>query len=119
MNILDPEALNEHFNELFRQRNLDGMVALYEQDAVIRLPTGEQIAGHDAIRAYLGELLKLDGTLVATGQICIRHNDIALLQAQWQFDGTNDAGEPMQMGGNSSKVARLGADGAWRYIVDA
>jgi len=118
MNKLGPEVLNEHFNDLFRQGELERMVALYEPEAVVRLTNGELIAGHEQIRTYLAQLLKLHGELVAGEQSCTRCGDLAILQANWSFKGTGGAAGPVELGGRSSKVARKGMDGAWRYVID-
>jgi ketosteroid isomerase-like protein len=119
VSISDPAVLNERFNELFRHRNLEGMVALYEPTATVRLLSGEQISGHEQIRAYLSQLLALRGNLVATEQVCTQQDGLAILQASWHFAGEDPDGKRVELGGRSAKLARKAADGAWRYVIDA
>jgi ketosteroid isomerase-like protein len=119
MNVTDPSVLNEHFNDLFRQGRLEPLSALYEAGAVIRLPDGTHISGQGRIKTYLAQLLTLRGRLVVAGQACIQHGELALLTADWNFEGEDAEGHPVEFGSRSTKVARRGADGCWRYLIDA
>ncbi|AKJ30079.1 YybH family protein [Caldimonas brevitalea] len=119
MSIVDPRGLNEHFNDLFRQGQLDSMTALYEPNAVIRLPDGSEITGHEQIKGYIGQLLTLRGELVASTPTCTRQGDLALLTAEWSFQGRDAEDRPVKLEGRSSKVARQDTDGIWRYVIDA
>jgi ketosteroid isomerase-like protein len=46
MTIADPRNLNERYNELFRERDLDDLLALYEDDAILCPVPGQQVQGH-------------------------------------------------------------------------
>jgi hypothetical protein len=49
---MDPNDVADRYFEVVRNRDVDGLVALYAADAVITLPHGAQVAGIDAIRAF-------------------------------------------------------------------
>ena len=49
MNVND--IADSYFN-CIRSRDVDGLVNLYAEDAVITLPNGSQVAGSSAIRAF-------------------------------------------------------------------
>ncbi|WP_035856447.1 YybH family protein [Cryptosporangium arvum] len=45
-------------------------------------------------------------------------DDIALLIVDWTIDGTDAGGEHVHLEGTATDVARRGADGCWRYVID-
>lgn len=118
MSVTDPRNLSEHYNELFRKGDLEGLVCLYEEDAILCPAPGQEIRGHAEIRKRLSGLLALKGDLSTTEQSCVEFESFALLHARWHFVGATDDGKPIRMAGVSSKLARLGPDGAWRYVLD-
>ncbi len=118
MAVTHPEQLNDHYNDLFRVGDVEGLVALYESDATLSPAPGQFLMGSDAIRGQMRALVDLDGELTATQLSCVRAGDIALLHAAWHFVGKAPSGEPIALGGTSSKVARRAPDGAWRYVID-
>ncbi|GAB2755523.1 YybH family protein [Streptomyces bullii] len=44
--------------------------------------------------------------------------DIALLVVDWVIDGRRPDGEHVHLEGTATDVARRGADGLWRYVID-
>jgi len=118
MKITDVAKLNEHYNALFRAGDLEGLVGLYDRDAVLVPAAGTRLAGREQIRGQLRGLLALAGELSAVQLSCVQQDDMALLHAQWRFAGKDAAGHPLEMSGRSSRVARRDAGGAWRYVID-
>lgn len=118
MSVSDPQKLNEHYNDLFRKGDLEGLTALYEPDAILSPAPGQELRGHDQLRGQLKNLLSLSGDLTAAQQSCVQLGDLALLHANWHFKGKDVSGGAVEMGGNSLKLARKGADGNWRYVMD-
>jgi uncharacterized protein (TIGR02246 family) len=118
MSVKNPQQLNEHYNELFRNADIEGLVALYEPDAVLAAAPGQLVKGRDEIRKRLSGLLALKGTLSADSQSCVELGDIVLLHANWRFSGTSAEGKPIAMSGTSSKLARRQTDGSWLYVID-
>ncbi len=118
MPVSDPKRLNERYNALFAARDLDGLMALYEDDAMLCPAPGREIRGRAEIAKRLDGLLALNGALEVSEQSCVVVEDCALMHARWRFVGTNGEGAPIAFGGVSSKLARRGPDGNWRYVVD-
>jgi ketosteroid isomerase-like protein len=44
--------------------------------------------------------------------------DIAQLVVDWSIDGTGPDGKHVYLKGAASDIARRGADGRWRYLID-
>lgn len=118
MKVTDPKNLNEHYNALFRAGDLEGLVGLYETNAVLWTTPEHQLTGQEQIREQMKALLTLKGELETTQASCVQHNGLALMNAKWSFKGTDGAGNVVDIGGFSSKLARKGSDGAWRYVMD-
>lgn len=118
MRVTDPSKLNEHFNDLFKANDLEGMMNLYEEDAVLCDAPGIQFKGHAQIREQMKALLSLKGELAANQISCVQNDDLALLHAQWSFSGKDATGHDVNIGGHSSKVARRNIEGSWRYVID-
>jgi uncharacterized protein (TIGR02246 family) len=53
----NPEDITRMFVERANAGDLDGLVDLYEPDAVVAFPPGSRTAGHEAIRALYAQML--------------------------------------------------------------
>ena len=113
-----PEQLHELFAEAFNARDLDALVALYADDACI-WPRIDEPA---RCGSQLQELLRTYCAMNSTMQIARRKvtsvGDTALLMSDWHVTGIAPDGSRMDASGTSVEVARRGADGAWRYLID-
>jgi ketosteroid isomerase-like protein len=102
-----PEDLSDFFLQRANRGDVDGVVALYEPDAVLAFPPGEIAAGHERIRAVYEKFLASRPTLGSAGQRpAIVHGDIALTSTL------------LPGGGATVEIARRQADGTWRWVID-
>jgi uncharacterized protein (TIGR02246 family) len=103
-----PEDLARMFVQRALDGDADGLTDLYEPDAVLAYPPGQQAVGRDAIRAVLQAMLaaappfKLEEPLPT-----LRFGDLALTSTR-PADGT----------GGRVQVARRQPDGSWLRIMD-
>jgi ketosteroid isomerase-like protein len=103
-----PEDLARLFVERGNARDGEGLAALYEADAVLGFPPGQETVGRDAIRAVIERMLaaaaefKLEEPLPT-----LRFGDLALTSTR-PADGT----------GGRVQVARRQPDGTWLRIID-
>ncbi len=108
--MTDPARTPEDLPRLFVERanagDLEGLVALYEPEAVLRFPPGNVARGHAAIRAVYAELLasrprfhpgRIQETL-RSGELALTSTVIAT--------------------GTTAEIARRQSDGSWRWVVD-
>ncbi|MFB9904133.1 YybH family protein [Allokutzneria oryzae] len=101
-----PEDLGRLFVERANAGDVEGLVALYEPDAVLAVPGG-QVQGAALIREFYAKLLA-DGPRFAPGegQPALRKGNLALTST-------------LLPGGNATaEVARRQPDGSWRWVVD-
>ena len=102
-----PEDLARLLIKRVNPGDVDGVVALYEPDAILALPGGGVAKGETAIRHFYAELLATRPTFTPGEQsppLC--QGDLALTSTR------------LTGGGATAEVARRQPDGSWRWIID-
>jgi ketosteroid isomerase-like protein len=99
-----PEAFNETWARAFNSRDMDNLLALYEDDAVLADPT-RTVRGKKEIAELLRGLMSIPGTLSGRNNFCLRHGDLALLRADWILSGPD--GNPIMSGSSAEIIRRL------------
>jgi ketosteroid isomerase-like protein len=115
--VTDPAKLPGVFADAFNAGNAEAVERLFESDAVFVTEPGQLVSG-DARRAATGEFLKLGVPISITLRHCYVSADIALLIGDFVIHGTAPDGNPVHIEGTATDVARRGADGCWRYVID-
>lgn len=114
--ISDPRTLNESFGALFNARDLQGLLGLYEPQALHQnTVTGEADVGSAAIKQSLRKLLELPGTMESINNFALIVSGLALLRADWRV--RDDDGIVLAEG-SSAEIARQKLDGSWLYVID-
>lgn len=113
-----PEQLMRTFATRLNDGDLDGLLALYDSDAVFEPTPGTIVRGHDEIRAALETLIQLRPTLTAEVVQILDSGDIALVVNEWSMIGTAPDGTPVHQSGRSADVVRRQAGGGWLVAVD-
>lgn len=102
-----PEDLARLLVDRVNAGDLEGVVALYEPEAVLALPDGRVAAGHDAIRQFYAEFLATKPTFEPGDQLpALRLGDLALTATR------------LVGGGATAEIACRRPDGSWRWAVD-
>jgi uncharacterized protein (TIGR02246 family) len=112
-----PEQIHQCFERALAARDLDAMVDIYTDDAVIVPEAGQVLRGADAIREHLSGLLAMSPELESETTVNVRAGDTAMLRARWKMRIRTPAGEA-DITGESTEVLRLGADGVWKCVID-
>ncbi|WP_245930021.1 YybH family protein [Allonocardiopsis opalescens] len=108
-----PHVFARAFNS-FDPERLD---LVYEPEAAFAARPGEPVTGCERVRAN-AELLALRIPIRVVPRHCYVSGDIALHIVDWTIDGTAPDGRETHLAGTATDVARRGADGYWRYVVD-
>jgi len=103
----DPQDLERFLVERQRAGDIEGMVALFEANAILDPGEGPLVQGKNAIRALFTELVE-SGEKLELGQQspAIINGDLALTSVHAP-DGSTTA-----------EVARRQADGNWLWVID-
>jgi uncharacterized protein (TIGR02246 family) len=94
-------------------RDLDGLMALYADDARMVTMEGAIAEGLDAIREQWAGVLAMDGRMTVESRFAIEMGDLAVLSNTWTLSAGGE-----QMSATTSEVARRQPDGSWLYIID-
>lgn len=115
----DPSTIHEIFTQRYRAGDIEGCVGLYEDGAIfIASEGGPALRGKAGAREALLAFAATGGELTLVTRYAIRTGDLALLSNEWTLTGTDAEGQPFNLNGRSAEIARLHADGQWRYVVD-
>jgi len=103
----EPNDLGRFLVERGNAGDVEGLVALYEPDAVLAFPAGQIAVGSNAIRAAFEKLLDGRPQFQPGGQ------QPALVSGDLALTSTRLAG-----GGVTAEVARRQPDGTWLWVID-
>jgi uncharacterized protein (TIGR02246 family) len=114
-----PAHLMTLFAERVARGDLEGVLDLYEPDAVFQPEPGVELRGHDQSRAGLFEFLRLEPRISYRSEPnVVTSGDLALVANDWTMTGTGPDGTPVVEGGTSADVVRRQAGGSWRVLID-
>lgn len=105
-------------NAAVSARDIEGVLATYEPDAVLVGQPGMPVMGTSALREAFKQFLALDPKLAVTGQEIIQAGDTALHSYTWKMSGKAPDGTPIEQSGLSVVVLRKQSDGRWLMVID-
>lgn len=112
-----PYALPERYATSFNAGDLDGLVALYEPDAILLTEDGIPVR-YAALRRALADSIAPGLSIHIGDQHVLATGTVALLCTMWTIHGVDAHGTQVSESGQSNDVGRLGNDGLWRYAID-
>ncbi len=101
----EPEDLGRLFLERANARDVDGVAALYEPDAVLASAGGDLVTGTKAIRRMYEALLADPPQFAGDVRPALRRGDLALTSTRFR-------------GGATAEIARRQSDGTWLWVAD-
>ncbi len=113
----EPEGMAASLIERFNSGKISEMMTLYE-GAVLIADDGRTVSDRNEIATELERDLSLGLPLEARARHVFVAGDIAEIVVDWSIDGTGPDGKHVHVEGSASDVARRGADGLWRYLID-
>lgn len=113
-----PEDLNRFFLERANAGDVEGVVALYEPNAVLVGPGGQLITGTQALRQAYTQLFANKPTFAGETRAAIRNGDLALTSTQFTKSSVGLDGNLVTMKTATTEVARRQADGTWLWVID-
>lgn len=114
------QAVDEAWRKAITANNLDGIMAVYSENAVMWLPDAAEAKGREAIRKSYAALLAANTVTGATfanthyktsGDLSVGWGDFTLTLSP------KSGGDPVTLSGRFSVIARKEA-GTWVYVVD-
>src|SRR5579884_582833 len=90
-----PEDLNRFFLERANAGDVEGVVALYEPDAVLVGPGRQMISGTPALRQAYTQLFASKPTFAGETQTAIRNGNLALTSTKFTISSVDPDGKPV------------------------
>ncbi|MER5349576.1 DUF4440 domain-containing protein [Kitasatospora sp. NPDC002551] len=112
----DPARLPLVFAEAFNAGDARAVERLFEPGAVFVNTPGDVVTG-DERRAAVARFLAFGLPIRIEVRHCYVAGDLALLIGDYLIAGEGPDG-PVHDEGTATDVARRGADGRWRYVID-
>ena len=106
------------FAGAFNSQDPDQVERVYEPDALLVLDPRAPVTGA-ARRESNARLMALGLPIRVRPRHVHEVGDIAFLVVDWDIRGTGPDGEEVDIRGTATDVARRGADGVWRYVIDS
>lgn len=107
-------ALLKHLNSL----DTEIMLNFYDAEGMLVDAAGVPQVGRDAIRKELTKYFSLGLPMQITARHIFVAGDIASLVLDWSYQGTAADGRAVNIVATANDIARRGADGYWRYLID-
>lgn len=114
-----PEDVDRLFGEFWNTANAEGIVSLYEPDAILVGLDGTMVQGTEAIRAAVASF-GLGASTIEMNVVNVARpaDDLAVLFNRYAIRGKNPDGSPLEITGKAMEVVRRQSDGTWRYTFD-
>jgi ketosteroid isomerase-like protein len=113
-----PEDIIPSLVKRFNSGDVSNQMALYAPGAIFVANDGRTVTDHEEIAAIIGRDIKLGLPLVTNVRHVFVAGDTAQIIVDWSIDGKGPDGREVHLGGSACDIARRGADGFWRYIID-
>jgi ketosteroid isomerase-like protein len=102
-----PEDLARLFVERANKQDVEGLVALYEPDAVLYIGNGNTAQGSEAIREFFQKFIQITPTFPPGKQMrALVNESLALTSSR------------LASGDVTAEVARKQKDGSWLWVID-
>ena len=115
--VTDPAAFPHGFDAALNEGDLDRVAALYDEDATIRVQSGDTHSGQAAIRAELGQMIAAGANITNTLRHIFRHGDTALIIVDYRLRLTTPDGSPIEVKGTATNVLQAHPEKGWRMII--
>lgn len=107
------------FQDTFNAGDIDGLVSLFEPDAVLVPAPGKIAAGSDSLRETFAGVLATGARFELVKLFSIhRVGDIALATVEWSMEWNDSDGDPVTVRARPAVVFRQQVDGSWRFLID-
>lgn len=110
--------LHRLYEEAFNTRNAEALLDLYGPQAKLIPGPGQEVVGHDDIKAALERFFALQGTIKLRTIWVVQAGDLALMRGRWTLKGTGPDGKAVDMEGHCIDVLRREPAGTWVLEID-
>ncbi len=102
----------------FQNKDIDGVLATYEDNAIVMFEPQKPVQGKETLRAVFTQFVGMNPQYTFSGHEIYISGDIATHTAPWKMVGQLPDGTKIEQSGLSVAVLRKQADGNWLMIQD-
>lgn len=102
----------------FQKKDIDGVLATYENDAIVLFEPQKPVSGKETLRAVFTQFVGMNPQYTFSGHEIYISGNIATHIAPWKMVGQMPDGSKIEQSGLSVAVLRKQADGNWLMIQD-
>ena len=106
-----PEEICELFQRFMAEGDLDGVLSVYDAEAVFLKESRETTQGRVELRQALASLAEAKTRFEFDVKQIVETDGIALMHTRWRASG------PRPMTQHAIEVARRQTDGTWRWLI--
>lgn len=115
--VTDPAAFPRAFDAALNTGDLERIVALYDEQAVLHVQSGEIHSGTAAVRAELQQLIAAKASIANTLRHVFRRGDTALIIVDYVLNLTAPDESRMIVNGTATNVIQEAPGKGWRMII--
>lgn len=109
----------EEMTSSFNEKDIEGVLAMYERGAAVMFTPGEKTSNLDELRKKFEGAFQINPKFsYPKGHEVYISNDIALHISPWVMNGKAPDGTALQQSGLSIAVLRKQKDGSWLMVLD-
>lgn len=116
--ITDPNMGHEIFKKALNEKNLEVLVDIYADDAVMVAVGGQEIRGREAIRAFFVETLKAVESFTFETVFRMNYTDTVIFRSKYTVVFKAPDGSEIAQSTGGIEVLRKQADGNWLFVAD-
>lgn len=102
----------------FEKKDIDGVLATYETDAIVMFEPQKPVQGKETLRVVFTQFVSMNPQYTFSGHEVYISGNIATHTAPWTMKGQLPDGTKIEQSGLSVAVLRKQADGNWLMIQD-
>ncbi len=116
--ITDPNLGHEIFTQALNDKDIDKLVALYADDAVMVAPGNNIIKGKKDIRAFFEEVVPVIDKISLDTVFRINYKDTVIFRSKYTVIYKMPDGKTETQSTSGIEVEQKQEDGSWLFIVD-
>lgn len=106
-----PEEICTLFRQFMREGNMEGLLSIYDDEAVFVTAEGAVKRGKEELRQELAPMANAKAKFEFKIKQIAQTGDIALMHTLW------DVSSPKPMSVYAIEIARQQTDGTWRWLI--
>ena len=116
--ITDPNLGHEIFTKALNDKDIDKLVAMYADDAVMVAPGNKIIKGKKDIRSFFEEIVPVVDKISLDTVFRINYKDTVVFRSKYTVIYKTPDGKTETQSTSGIEVEQKQADGSWLFIID-